>query len=109
MVFAKAKENIQKCTTNKYLPDTLAGGVAGLLSVVITNPIDVVKTKVQGINKNKLTMLGHILDIHKSRGIMGFYSGMYPRMIKTTLEVSLTFSLYYQLQRLALYLMSLKS
>lgn len=78
----------------------VAGGFAGLCSVLANNPIDVVKTNMQGLEANKFNgFLGCFAYIWKQEGLKGFYKGVSPRIARVVLDVSLTFSLWAFVQR----------
>lgn len=61
---------------------SLAGGMmAGCFSTICNNPIDVVKTQMQGVSAAKYTSsLDCCSKIYAADGIAGFYKGCVPRM-----------------------------
>lgn len=85
---------------NKIVVDLLAGGWAGFCSVMFNNPIDVIKTKMQGVNGGDLNFMGTAKYIMATRGIGGFYSGVVPRLSRVVLDAALTFSLFHQIKRM---------
>ncbi len=73
----------------------LAGGIAGAASVLGNNPIDVIKTNMQGLDAHKYKgPLDCAGQIWRSEGVRGFYKGAIPRMTRVVLDVALTFTLY---------------
>ena len=95
LVYNETKELTHKYIPFKFLADFLAGGFAGACSVIANNPIDVVKTNMQGLETHKFKgNLGCIKYILQKEGFMGFYKGVAPRMARVVLDVSLTFSLW---------------
>ena len=73
----------------------LAGGIAGAASVLGNNPIDVIKTNMQGLDAHKYTgPVDCAKQIWRQEGIRGFYKGAIPRMTRVVLDVALTFTLY---------------
>jgi len=62
---------------------------------MFNNPIDVIKTKMQGVNASKLSITGHASEIYATRGLLGFYSGVGPRLVRVMLDAALTFSLFH--------------
>eukprot|EP00002_Diphylleia_rotans_P002700 TRINITY_DN1170_c0_g1_i1.p1 TRINITY_DN1170_c0_g1~~TRINITY_DN1170_c0_g1_i1.p1 ORF type:complete len:304 (-),score=67.10 TRINITY_DN1170_c0_g1_i1:481-1392(-) len=73
----------------------LAGAVAGAASVAANNPIDVVKTRMQGLEaasyKNSFDCFFSIL---RKEGPMYFYKGVTPRLARVTGDVAIVFTLY---------------
>jgi len=80
---------------NGQVATFLAGGVAGAASVAGNNPIDVVKTNMQGLDAHKYNgPMDCARQIWKHEGVGGFYKGIMPRMTRVVLDVALTFTLY---------------
>ncbi|GAV51754.1 hypothetical protein ZYGR_0AF02250 [Zygosaccharomyces rouxii] len=79
----------------------LAGGVAG----VLTTPLDVIKTRVQTQQTSPASELGKPANlssslfsslriVYKSEGLIGFFSGVGPRFIWTSIQSSIMLFLY---------------
>lgn len=84
----------------KVAVDLLSGAFAGFCSTMANNPVDVVKTKMQGIDAGKYNGFADCFgQIWKKQGVMGFYSGIGPRLVRVILDVSLTFAIFHQLKR----------
>lgn len=82
------------------LADLLAGGFAGFCSVMANNPVDVIKTRMQGVKAQEYNgFLDCGRKIMAEQGIMGFYSGVGPRLARVILDVALTFSIFGALKR----------
>jgi len=78
-----------------------AGAVAGGASVFGNTPIDVVKTRMQGLEASKYNgMMDCILKIAKNEGLRGFYKGTTPRLGRVCLDVAITMTLYSQIMTL---------
>lgn len=69
----------------------MAGGMGGALSVVLNNPIDVVKSKIQAGYKGG--MVSCIGDIIKERGVMAFGAGLQARVPRLFLSQAIQFSI----------------
>jgi solute carrier family 25 citrate transporter 1 len=79
----------------------MAGGFAGFCSVLANNPVDVVKTNMQGMDAHKYSgFIGCFSHILKQEGPMGFYKGVGPRMARVILDVAITFAVFNQIKRL---------
>ncbi|CAB4064604.1 SLC25A1 [Lepeophtheirus salmonis] len=82
----------------KHVPKLLVGafgGFAGACSVIGNTPLDVVKTRMQGLEahryKNTFDCAKQIL-VHE--GPKAFYKGTIPRMSRVVLDVAITFMIY---------------
>jgi len=73
-----------------------SGAVAGAVSVLATMPQDTVKTRMQGEEAKKLykSTMDCAMQIMKKEGPMFFYSGTWPRMIRVSLDVAITFAIF---------------
>ncbi|XP_041363304.1 mitochondrial glycine transporter-like isoform X2 [Gigantopelta aegis] len=75
------------------------GLIAGILTSLITQPADVVKTHSQ-LHPEKYGKM-HIAAIHvyQSDGFVGFWRGMVPRMLRRTLMTATAWTLYEEVMR----------
>jgi Mitochondrial carrier protein len=92
-----------------------AGSVSGAVSKMIVYPMDTVKRRLQaqaffsehyyestatlmnnssGSNKNNLGMLECAVSIYKHEGVLSFYRGIVPSVLKTAISTSLTFAVF---------------
>jgi hypothetical protein len=104
-VFEDAQKVLNKVIPIKIVADLCAGAFAGLCSTMVNNPIDVVKTVMQGLEADKyngmmdcfrkiyaregvygsmvpLSHPGGQEGLYTSTGVMGFYKGIGPRLIR---------------------------
>ncbi|XP_015907222.1 putative tricarboxylate transport protein, mitochondrial isoform X2 [Parasteatoda tepidariorum] len=73
----------------------LFGAVAGAASVFGNTPIDVVKTRMQGLEASKYKNTFHCMfEIAKNEGFFAFYKGTVPRLGRVCLDVAITFMIY---------------
>lgn len=80
--------------------DLASGAFAGFCSTMANNPVDVVKTKMQGIDAAKYNGFADCFgQVWTKYGIAGFYRGIGPRLVRVVLDVSLTFAIFHQLKR----------
>jgi len=78
-----------------------AGGVAGAASVFGNTPIDVIKTRMQGLESSKYkSSWDCVVQVAKNEGIKGFYKGTTPRLGRVCLDVAITMTLYTQIMNL---------
>ena len=67
---------------------------------MFNNPVDVVKTKMQGLEASKYNGFADCFaQIYRTSGVMGFYMGIGPRLARVVLAVALTFAIFHQLKR----------
>lgn len=74
--------------------------LAASLATVVTQPLDLVKTKVQVDKLKYPNMFRAFLRIADEDGMAGFYRGTLPRLLRKTLGTAVTWTVYEQLQRL---------
>lgn len=98
MVFNSIKDHLTGGDSKVQLPawqTAAAGAAAGAVSVFGNNPIDVVKSRMQGLQaseyKNGLDCFFQIL---RKEGPAYFYKGVAPRLTRVTGDVAIVFTLY---------------
>jgi len=100
VVFEDAQKVMNKIIPVKIAADLAAGAIAGVCSCLLNNPIDVVKTNLQGLEAHKykgaVDCIGHIW---RDEGFFGFYKGIRPRLARVTLDVALTFAIFNTIKR----------
>ncbi|EDW16019.1 putative tricarboxylate transport protein, mitochondrial [Drosophila mojavensis] len=83
---------------NKSVPKLLVGAfgaVAGAASVFGNTPLDVVKTRMQGLEASKYKNTADCaLQILRNEGPAAFYKGTVPRLGRVCLDVGITFMIY---------------
>lgn len=71
------------------------GAFAGACSVFGNTPIDVVKTRMQGLEaKRYKNTLDCAIKVFQNEGVTAFYKGTVPRLSRVCLDVAITFMLY---------------
>lgn len=71
------------------------GAFAGACSVFGNTPIDVVKTRMQGLEAKKYkNTLDCAIKVFQNEGFAAFYKGTVPRLSRVCLDVAITFMLY---------------
>jgi len=96
VVFEDSKKVLTNVIPYKVVVDLMAGAFAGFCSTMANNPVDVVKTKMQGIDSNKYNGFADCFaSIYRQQGIRGFYMGIVPRLCRVVLDVSLTFAIFH--------------
>ncbi|XP_031834919.1 mitochondrial citrate transporter scheggia [Nomia melanderi] len=80
------------------IPTSMVGvfGIcAGAVSVFGNTPIDVVKTRMQGLDASKYkNSVDCLIQIWKNEGPRAFYKGTVPRLSRVCLDVAITFMIY---------------
>ena len=73
----------------------IAGGTGGALSAAANNPIDVVKSRMQGLDAAKYSStMDCARQLYAEGGIGALYKGVGPRITRVMFEVAITMSLY---------------
>ncbi|XP_046802655.1 mitochondrial ornithine transporter 1-like [Lucilia cuprina] len=70
-----------------------AGAIGGIVLWTVTFPADVIKTRIQ-INNIKGSMLSVGSDILRKEGILAFYNGLLPSILKTIPATAVLFLVY---------------
>ncbi|KAG9246178.1 mitochondrial carrier domain-containing protein [Calycina marina] len=72
------------------------GGIAGLITVYTTQPIDTVKTRMQSIEAKKLykNTFACAAQIWKNEGLLTFWSGALPRLGRLVFSGGIVFTMY---------------
>lgn len=80
---------------NTPVKAALSGAFAGGVSVLLFQGIDVVKSRMQGLEAHKYRSTLHcVQELLKNEGPLAFYKGVGPRLTRVCLEVGITMSLY---------------
>jgi len=78
-----------------------SGAFAGGVSVLLFQGIDVIKSRMQGLEGSKYTSSMHCLtDLVKNEGVLALYKGVGPRLSRVCCEVAITMSLYGEVVKL---------
>jgi solute carrier family 25 citrate transporter 1 len=100
VVFEDTQKVLNQVIPIKVVADLLSGAFAGVCSTLINNPIDVIKTNMQGLEAHKYKGFTDCFgQIYRSEGVVGFYKGVGPRLARVTLDVGLTFAIFNSLKR----------
>lgn len=68
---------------------------AGAASVFGNTPLDVVKTRMQGLEAHLYkNTLDCAIKVWKNEGVWAFYKGTIPRLSRVCLDVAITFVIY---------------
>ncbi|KAK4118662.1 putative tricarboxylate transporter mitochondrial carrier protein [Parathielavia appendiculata] len=72
------------------------GGIAGLITVYVTQPLDTIKTRMQSIEARKLygNSFRCAAIIFKQEGVLTFWSGALPRLARLILSGGIVFTMY---------------
>ncbi|KAK4136063.1 mitochondrial carrier [Trichocladium antarcticum] len=72
------------------------GGVAGLITVYVTQPLDTIKTRMQSIEAPRLygNSFRCASIIFRQEGVLTFWSGALPRLVRLILSGGIVFTMY---------------
>jgi solute carrier family 25 citrate transporter 1 len=87
-------DNVEK--RKNPLINGIAGALAGGASVLVTMPQDTVKTRMQGEDAKKLYKgtVDCFMKILRQEGPAFFFAGTVPRLVRVSLDVGITFTIY---------------
>jgi len=99
-VFGEYERFIRKGTKRHLtgLENFIGGVLAGAASVFGNTPVDVVKTRMQGLNAHSYSStLDCVKQIWTKEGPLAFYRGTLPRLGRVCLDVGMVFMLYHKI------------
>ena len=72
------------------------GGVAGLITVYVTQPLDTIKTRMQSIEARALygNSFRCASIIFRQEGVLTFWSGALPRLARLIMSGGIVFTMY---------------
>lgn len=72
------------------------GGLAGLITVYVTQPLDTIKTRMQSIEARTMytSTANCAAVIFKQEGVLTFWSGALPRLVRLVLSGGIVFTMY---------------
>ena len=107
-VFTNLKKKVQKGDNTKNIGSLytfIFGGIAGAASVFGNTPIDVVKTRMQGLESHKYkSSWDCVVKIFKYEGVMAFYKGTIPRLGRVCADVAIVFTIYEKVMQVLEYI-----
>ncbi|KAL0109606.1 hypothetical protein PUN28_014570 [Cardiocondyla obscurior] len=75
------------------------GILAGVLASIVTQPPDVIKTKMQ-LYPNEFNSIYQVtFFVYKKYGVLGYFKGIVPRMLRRTLMTTMAWTVYEQVTR----------
>ena len=92
-IYSQVSDILKKQSNNTNLVSFLSGGFSGVISVLINNPIDIVKTRIQSSTKSN-TIFQNFKTIYNVHGIPGYFSGLSIRIPRVFISQAVTFSIY---------------
>lgn len=77
------------------------GAFAGAIGVLLNTPLDVVKTRMQGLEASRYkNTLDCAVTTWREEGPLAFYKGTIPRLVRVGMSVGIQFALYGSFYRL---------
>ncbi|XP_002740921.1 mitochondrial dicarboxylate carrier-like [Saccoglossus kowalevskii] len=94
----------QLLVSNGVLNDNMVGHftcstIAGTLATAITQPFDVIKTRLMNAKPGEFRSIGHCIMVTAKLGPMAFYKGFVPAFVRLAPHTILTFMFYEQLRK----------
>jgi solute carrier family 25 citrate transporter 1 len=78
---------------NTDISPFILGAISGSMGPILNNPIDVVKTRMQASNSS-ISISKIIKEIFAQNGLIGFYKGLGPRLLRIVPGQGITFGVY---------------
>jgi len=80
----------------KQFPDStpfLLGMISGSLGPLVNHPLDVLKTRIQ-CSETRVSSLQVLSEVYRNHGLLGFYKGLGPRLLRIVPGQGITFGIY---------------
>lgn len=102
MFYTQSKQLIPNDVANSPYAAPLhftCGVTAGVLASIVTQPADVLKTKMQ-LYPTKFNGIWSVaVYVHSKYGFQGYFKGMVPRMLRRTLMAAMAWTIYEQITK----------
>jgi solute carrier family 25 protein 38 len=72
----------------------LAGGLGGLSATLITQPFDMIKTRMQLQPQEYTSIWRSLAKVTTEEGLGAYFSGMLPRLVRKPLQSMIAWSVY---------------
>lgn len=92
-------ERMKEGNSQLVAANLTCGVVAGLLASVVTQPADVIKTHMQLAPEKFRSILTTVLLVAREEGVVGYFRGLVPRMLRRTLVTAMAWSFYEQVTK----------
>ncbi|XP_008544906.1 mitochondrial glycine transporter isoform X1 [Microplitis demolitor] len=99
MFYTQLKEVSDKKLSGSVTTHFACGIVSGILASVITQPVDVIKTKMQLYPDKFNNIKSVFIFVHQKYGYRGFFKGIVPRMLRRTLMTAMAWTVYEQITK----------
>ncbi|KAJ3177401.1 hypothetical protein HDU87_004420 [Geranomyces variabilis] len=98
---ATPSASISSTPTTSPIIHTASACVSGIAATVITNPFDVLKTRMQLNPRDYPSMHRSAWRIITEENVKGLFAGMLPRLIRKTVSAAITWTIYEEIVRWA--------
>lgn len=103
MFYTQTKQSLPKelfqTTSGASALNFTCGLFAGIAASLATNPADVIKTKMQLYPEKFPSAFSAALYVHQNYGVVGYFKGAVPRMLRRTLMAAMAWTVYEQITR----------
>ncbi|KAF7262985.1 mitochondrial glycine transporter A-like isoform X2 [Rhynchophorus ferrugineus] len=102
MFYTQTKQLIPQDILNSQYGSPIhfcCGVTAGIMASVVTQPADVLKTKMQLYPTQFNGLWSVIVYVHNNHGVQGYFKGMVPRMLRRTLMAAMAWTVYEQISK----------
>lgn len=98
-IYEHLKVNLRSQISNDTFHRLTCGLLAGGVSTVVTQPFDLVKTRVQLDSKKYPGMISAFRTVIWEEGVRGLFTGASVRLFRKTLSSAVTWTIYEELTR----------
>ena len=72
----------------------ISGGMSGIVASIVANPTDLLKIRMQAMEKEHHSITWHVKDVYHNNGVLGFYKGVQATVIRAMILNATKLSTY---------------
>lgn len=101
--FFKTLSSNEKSYASRFISDLSCGLFSGMLASAVTNPLDVLKTRIQSTyGDNTKTIRATAMEMIKAEGYQAFTRGIVPRVVRVAPNTAVAVSIYEMIKHVVL-------
>jgi len=100
--FFKSLSSNENSYASRFISDLSCGLFSGMLASAVTNPLDVLKTRIQSTYGETKTIRATAMEMIKAEGYQAFTRGIVPRVVRVAPNTAVAVSIYEMIKHVVL-------